>query len=72
MAVRDPRRFVPGASVLGGAAAGLTYEGCLHDAMAREERQRRREAGHSRAAPHPSRPPRRAAETARLDEPQPV
>ncbi|MDO9707784.1 hypothetical protein [Paracraurococcus lichenis] len=47
------RPFVPGASVLGGAACGLSYEGLLRDAMAEEERDRRREAGRSRALPRP-------------------
>ncbi|WP_149538594.1 hypothetical protein [Siccirubricoccus phaeus] len=43
----------PGVSALGGAACGLSYEGALRDAMAREERDRRREAGRHRAPPVP-------------------
>ncbi len=46
-------RFGPGTSVLGGAAAGLSYEGCLRDAMAQEERASRREAGRRRPVPAP-------------------
>jgi hypothetical protein len=45
------RPFLPGVSVLGGAACGLSYEGSLRDAVALEERSRRQEAGRSRAAP---------------------
>lgn len=48
---QEGRPFLPGASVLGGAACGLSYEGLLRDAVAQEERSRRREAGRSRAAP---------------------
>ncbi|RAI55279.1 hypothetical protein [Roseicella frigidaeris] len=36
-------RFAPGASVLGGAAGGLSYEGLMRDAMATEERLRRQQ-----------------------------
>ncbi|MBK1661145.1 hypothetical protein CKO45_23310 [Paracraurococcus ruber] len=43
--------MLPGASVLGGAACGLSYEGLLRDAMAQEERHRRREMGRSRETP---------------------
>jgi len=43
--------FAPGASVLGGAAGGLSYEGMMRDAIAVEERSRRQEAGHSLALP---------------------
>ena len=43
--------IVPGASVLGGAAGGLSYEGTLRDALAAEDRARRREAGRSRPVP---------------------
>jgi hypothetical protein len=32
------RTLAPGASVLGGAASGLSYEGVLRDALAREGR----------------------------------
>jgi len=49
----DPQRFAPGTSVLGGAAAGLSYEGCLRDAMAREERRWQREEGRTRRVPPP-------------------
>lgn len=51
--MRRPERlpFPPGASVLGGAAGGLSYEGMMRDAMAAEERSRRREAGHSLGLP---------------------
>jgi hypothetical protein len=47
------RRFGPGTSVLGGAASGLSYEGCLRDAMAEEERASRREAARRRPVPAP-------------------
>jgi len=43
--------FAPGASVLGGAAGGLSYEGLMRDAVAREERERRQEAGWGHAVP---------------------
>ncbi|MBL6456698.1 hypothetical protein JMJ55_15285 [Belnapia sp. T6] len=49
----NQRAFGPGTSVLGGAAAGLTYDGALRDAYAREEVARRREAGRSRRVPAP-------------------
>ncbi|MCO6419657.1 hypothetical protein JYK14_26325 [Siccirubricoccus sp. KC 17139] len=45
--------LAPGVSALGGAACGLSYEGALRDAMAREERDRRREAGRRRTPPAP-------------------
>jgi hypothetical protein len=45
------RPFVPGASVLGGASCGLSYEGLMRDAVAQEERSRRLEAGRSRMMP---------------------
>ncbi|TCZ63690.1 hypothetical protein [Roseicella aquatilis] len=48
MVRQDRRAFVPGASVLGGAAGGLSYEGMMRDAVAAEERARRQEAGWSR------------------------
>jgi len=54
-----PFRFPAGGSVLGGAAGGLSYEGVLRDALAIEERDRRREAGHRREAP-PKMQPRRS------------
>lgn len=53
MGRRSDERFVPGTSVLGGAAAGLSYEGCLRDAMAAEERARHRAAGERRLVPPP-------------------
>lgn len=45
--------FLPGGSILGGAAAGLSYEGALRDAVSGEEKARRREVGQARkmAAP---------------------
>jgi hypothetical protein len=43
--------FAPGASVLGGAAGGLSYEGMMRDAMAAEERSRRQEMGHTPGLP---------------------
>ncbi|GGC38438.1 hypothetical protein GCM10011504_16040 [Siccirubricoccus deserti] len=46
-------RIPPGASVLGGAACGLSYEGVMRDAMARDETARRREAGRNRGTPAP-------------------
>ncbi|MEN0074323.1 MAG: hypothetical protein AAGC69_08065 [Paracraurococcus sp.] len=45
---RRDRRFAPGASVLGGAAGGLSYEGLMRDVVAVEERSRRQEAGRTR------------------------
>ncbi len=44
---------VPGLSVLGGAAAGLSYEGAWRDALAREERDgpQARDAARSVAPP---------------------
>lgn len=51
MVRQDRRPFAPGASVLGGAAGGLSYEGMMRDAIAAEERARRQEAGWSRGAP---------------------
>jgi hypothetical protein len=56
-----PFRFPAGGSVLGGAAGGLSYEGALRDALAVEERDRRREAGHRREAPQ-TQPRRREPE----------
>jgi hypothetical protein len=59
--------IAPGASVLGGAGSGLSYEGALRDAVALEERDRRREAGRSRVVPMAqSQTPHREAE--RLDQ----
>lgn len=45
------RPFMPGASVLGGAAGGLSYEGMMRDALAQEERSRRQEARWNRGVP---------------------
>ena len=68
--MRRPERlpFAPGASVLGGAAGGLSYEGMMRDAMAAEERGRRRETGHGRDLPHVQvqRPELAKAEQARV------
>ncbi|WP_431270204.1 hypothetical protein [Dankookia sp. P2] len=68
--MRRPERlpFVPGASVLGGAAGGLSYEGLMRDAMAAEERSRRHEAGHSLGLPRVQvqRPESAKAEQARV------
>jgi hypothetical protein len=41
MAHQDAERFPIGRTALGGAACGLTYDGALQDAVAREERLRR-------------------------------
>ena len=38
-----PAGLPPGVSVLGGAAAGLSYEGVWHDALGREEMARRKQ-----------------------------
>jgi hypothetical protein len=38
MTHKDAERFPVGRTVLGGAAAGFTYDGALQDAVAREER----------------------------------
>jgi hypothetical protein len=48
-----------GTSILGGAASGLSYEGALRDAMARDDLSRRREAGRLRHVPAPQTQPRR-------------
>lgn len=45
------RLFLPGTSVLGGAACGLSYEGLMRDAVGQEERARRRVAPISREHP---------------------
>ncbi|HYZ30872.1 MAG TPA: hypothetical protein VE684_01165 [Crenalkalicoccus sp.] len=67
MTNRPPRQLPPGASILGGAAAGLSYEGAMRDAVAREERQRRQEAGRQRGVPVPQQQqaPRREVERVR-------
>ena len=41
MTQKDAERIPVGRTVLGGAAAGFTYDGALQDAVAREERLRR-------------------------------
>ena len=56
---QDTRRFGLGNSILGGAAGGLSYEGALRDAVAREAAARRREAGQRRPVPAPQTQPRR-------------
>ncbi len=55
----DTRRFGPGTSILGGAAGGLSYEGALRDAVAREQAARRSEAGHLRLSVQPPQPGRK-------------
>ncbi|MFC7474158.1 hypothetical protein ACFQS7_07335 [Dankookia sp. GCM10030260] len=72
MARPDRLAFAPGASVLGGAAGGLSYEGMMRDAVAAEERSRRQEAGQSRAVPRvrvqpvqPEAPPEQARQAGR-------
>ena len=42
---------LPGATILGGAGGGFSYEGARNDALAREDAALRREAGHSRGMP---------------------
>ena len=59
MEKQDRGRTLPGRSILGGAAAGLSYEGASGDALAREERERRREAGRLRVMPPPQLQPAR-------------
>ena len=41
MVQKGAERFPIGRTALGGAACGLTYDGALQDAVAREERLRR-------------------------------
>ena len=50
--------FAPGTSILGGAASGLSYEGAVRDAMARDDSARRRQEGARRpvAAPQSQSP----------------
>ena len=45
--------FLPGGSILGGAAGGLSYEGALRDAVSGEEKARRRAAGQARPVAAP-------------------
>jgi hypothetical protein len=59
MVKQDQGRTLPGRSILGGAAAGLSYEGARADPLAREERERRREAGRLRVMPAPQLQPAR-------------
>ena len=47
---RKSPMFGAGTSILGGAAGGLSYEGALRDAVAREDLARRREAGRATGA----------------------
>jgi hypothetical protein len=54
--------FAPGASILGGAAAGLSYEGAVRDAVAREDLARRRQDAALRATPPPPLPQQRRRE----------
>jgi hypothetical protein len=61
--------ILPGNSLLGGAAGGLSYEGVLRDAMAAEERERRREAGRLRDAPSRMRRPQQQ-QPAKAEHPQ--
>ena len=42
---QNASRNLPGNSILGGSASGLSYEGALRDALGREEQERRLEAG---------------------------
>jgi hypothetical protein len=51
MVSQNGQPIPPGSSVLGGAAGGLSYEGALRDAMALEDRDRRRDAGRHRGMP---------------------
>ena len=54
--------LMPGMSVLGGAAAGLSYEGALRDAVAREDRARWQDEAAPRRVPKPqTQRPRREA-----------
>ena len=72
MAHQDAERFPIGRTALGGAACGLTYDGALQDAVAREDRLRRplrldrwrRETARPDSAPGPNREP---AEPARAE-----
>jgi hypothetical protein len=41
----------PGRSILGGAAGGFSYEGAVHDALAREEAERLMEVAQTRRQP---------------------
>ncbi len=54
----DTRRFGLGTSILGGAAGGLSYEGALRDAVARDAAVQRREAGRLHRVPAPQTQPR--------------
>ncbi len=74
MAQKDAERFPIGRTALGGAACGLTYDGALQDAVAREDRLRRplrlaRWQGVSRAPTHPANLGQESAEPARTNLP---
>jgi hypothetical protein len=56
---RNSPAFMPGTSILGGAACGLSYEGALRDAVARDDILRRREAGRTRRVAAPQTQARR-------------
>lgn len=55
--------LLPGLSMLGGAAAGFSYEGALSEALARRDRQRQQQAGQGSAEPP------RQGDTARAEAP---
>ena len=72
MAQDDAERFPIGRTALGGAACGLTYDGALQDAVAREGRLRRplrlpQWRSSQRLAPPPANLDREPAEAARSD-----
>ncbi len=72
MAQDNAERFPTGRTALGGAACGLTYDGALQDAVAREGRLRRplrlpRWPDPQRLAPAPTNLRREPAEAARAD-----
>jgi hypothetical protein len=57
MARGGPDRIIPGASVLGGAAFGLSYEGATRDALAYDLRRPK-----APPAPPPRATPRKASD----------
>ncbi len=70
MTQKDAERFPVGRTVLGGAAAGFTYDGAMQDAVAREDRLRRplrlgRWQDARRSPPYPARTGQEPAEPAR-------
>jgi hypothetical protein len=72
MAQNDAERFPIGRTALGGAACGLTYDGALQDAVARENRLRRplrlaRWQDAQRLPPHPANAGQEPAVPARSD-----